>query len=124
MLERQAAVATRRQAAAAAGNGDAHRVGRLPVVAEGLLVAVVAVHGSVSGPGEAHDRRGRPACAAAGLTTTGLTTAGRATAREATLTRGPIVPPITGSSTDFPVSLSVSVTVPVTMLFPSIDPPL
>ena len=40
------------------------------------------------------------------------------------MTRGPIVPPKTGSSTDFPVSLSVSVTVPVTILLPSIDPPL
>src|SRR5208282_1666134 len=40
------------------------------------------------------------------------------------MTRGPIVPPSTGSSTDFPVSLSVNVTVPVTMLLPSIDPPL
>src|SRR5215467_15915511 len=81
--EREAAVATRRQVAAAAGNGDTHRSGRLPVVAEVLLVAVVAVHGSVSGPSEAHDRRSRPARAA-----TGLTTAGRASAREAILTRG------------------------------------
>src|SRR5271166_3341902 len=40
------------------------------------------------------------------------------------MTRGPIDPPITGSSVDFPVSLSVSVTVPVIMLLPSIDPPL
>src|SRR5438128_2084019 len=40
------------------------------------------------------------------------------------MTRGPIVPPITGSSTDFPVALSVSVIVPVTILFPSIAPPL
>src|SRR6266403_4304340 len=40
------------------------------------------------------------------------------------MTRGPIDPPITGSSIDFPVSLSVSVTVPVTILLPSIDPPL
>src|SRR5882724_3568477 len=40
------------------------------------------------------------------------------------ITRGPIVPPSTGSSTDFPVELSVNVIVPVTMLFPSIDPPL
>src|SRR5690349_9317849 len=40
------------------------------------------------------------------------------------MTRGPIDPPITGRSIDFPVSLSVSVTVPVTILLPSIDPPL
>src|ERR1700730_1637341 len=40
------------------------------------------------------------------------------------MTRGPIDPPITGRSIDLPVSLSVSVTVPVTMLLPSIDPPL
>src|ERR1700737_2328316 len=40
------------------------------------------------------------------------------------MTRGPIVPPKTGSSTDFPVALSVNVIVPVTILFPSIDPPL
>src|SRR5271170_3377446 len=40
------------------------------------------------------------------------------------MTRGPIVPPNTGSSTDFPVSLSVSVIVPVVILLPSIDPPL
>src|SRR6516165_9335349 len=40
------------------------------------------------------------------------------------MTRGPIVPPSTGRSTDFPVSLSVNVIVPVTMLSPSIDPPL
>src|SRR5271165_3538791 len=40
------------------------------------------------------------------------------------MTRGPIDPPITGSSVDFPVSLSVSVAVPVIMLLPSIDPPL
>src|SRR6516162_2716012 len=40
------------------------------------------------------------------------------------MTRGPIDPPITGRSTDCPVPLSVSVTVPVTMLLPSIDPPL
>src|SRR5438132_3922858 len=40
------------------------------------------------------------------------------------ITRGPIVPPSTGSSTDFPVELSVNVIVPVTILFPSIDPPL
>src|SRR5215469_3301391 len=40
------------------------------------------------------------------------------------MTRGPIDPPITGRSIDFPVSLSVSVIVPVTMLSPSIDPPL
>src|SRR5215469_5945654 len=39
-------------------------------------------------------------------------------------TCGPIVPPSTGSSTDFPVELSVNVIVPVTILFPSIDPPL
>src|ERR1700749_3940800 len=40
------------------------------------------------------------------------------------MTRGPIVPPNTGSSTDFPVSLSVSVIVPVVILLPSIDAPL
>src|SRR5712691_10121000 len=40
------------------------------------------------------------------------------------MTRGPIVPPSTGSSTDFPVALSVNVIVPVVILFPSIDPPL
>src|SRR5467141_4905431 len=40
------------------------------------------------------------------------------------MTRGPIVPPSTGSSTDLPVALSVNVIVPVTILFPSIDPPL
>src|ERR1700757_1604554 len=40
------------------------------------------------------------------------------------MTRGPSDPPITGRSTDLPVSLSVSVTVPVTILLPSIDPPL
>src|SRR6516225_3119643 len=40
------------------------------------------------------------------------------------MTRGPIVPPSTGSSTDLPVSLSVNVIVPVTMLLPSIAPPL
>src|SRR5215471_11463581 len=40
------------------------------------------------------------------------------------MTRGPIVPPSTGSSTDFPLLLSVNVIVPVTTLFPSIAPPL
>src|ERR1700757_2902613 len=40
------------------------------------------------------------------------------------MTCGPIVPPSTGSSTDLPVELSVNVIVPVTILFPSIDPPL
>src|SRR6266481_2609891 len=39
------------------------------------------------------------------------------------MTRGPTVPPSTGSSTDLPVSLSVKVIVPVVMLFPSIDAP-
>src|SRR5437016_8861153 len=40
------------------------------------------------------------------------------------MTCGPIVPPSTGSSIDFPVALSVNVIVPVVILFPSIDPPL
>src|SRR5437667_11344008 len=39
------------------------------------------------------------------------------------ITRGPTVPPSTGSSTDLPVSLSVKVIVPVVILFPSIDAP-
>src|SRR5579875_3842444 len=39
------------------------------------------------------------------------------------MTRGPIVPPSTGSCTDLPVASSVSVTVPVVRLLPSIDAP-